>query len=139
MPTAPRRNKYCSDDDQGPARVHQGAFTPGSNGVQVRFIDPRKGPAMIRRSIRFPLASCPCGGMVDAADSKSVAGDSVLVQVRPGAPAPPQAVNPGAGNYTEAASRPAATSASAEGVPKASISDSPAFTKAHAGDLESPS
>src|SRR3984893_13222510 len=90
MPTAPRRNKYCSDDDQGPARVHQGAFTPGSNGVQVRFIDPRKGPAMIRRSIRFSRASCPCGGMVDAADSKSVAGDSVLVQVRPGAPIRPQ-------------------------------------------------
>ena len=37
--------------------------------------------AMIRAAVRiFP--ACPCGGMVDAADSKSVAGDSVLVQAR---------------------------------------------------------
>ena len=31
-------------------------------------------------------SACPCGGMVDAADSKSVARKGVLVRVRPGAP-----------------------------------------------------
>ena len=31
---------------------------------------------------------CPSGGMVDAADSKSVARKGVLVRVRPGAPFP---------------------------------------------------
>ena len=62
-----RRNKHCSDDHQGPSSgIH-----PWTERLQMRFIDPRKGPAMIRRSIRFPLASCPCGGMVDAADSKA--------------------------------------------------------------------
>ena len=39
-------------------------------------------------------AACPSGGTVDAADSKSVAGNGVLVQVRPGAPFPFQGLSP---------------------------------------------
>ena len=45
-------------------------------------IDPKKTSSIVCR----PTTRCPSGGMVDAADSKSVAGNGVLVRVRPGAP-----------------------------------------------------
>ena len=48
-------------------------------------VDRAFAPTMIR-GLHSPFLACPCGGMVDAADSKSVAFTGVLVQVRPGAP-----------------------------------------------------
>ncbi len=48
-------------------------------------VDGRRSAAIIRAAIPS-FRACPCGGMVDAADSKSVAFTGVLVQVRPGAP-----------------------------------------------------
>ena len=55
---------------------------------QRNSIDRLSAASMIRRS-RFeaPKAIAPVAESVDAADSKSVAREGVLVQVRPGAPA----------------------------------------------------
>ena len=53
-------------------------------GASIRAVDPRGAVARLRASL---CALCPSGEMVDAADSKSVVREDVLVRVRPVAPA----------------------------------------------------